>query len=134
MTLVDVYEMPEEAPTVLYELLKERDGRDDINISHRELPSFEEHLAFVASRPYLCWYLIRASDEWAGSVYLTEAREVGLFLFARFHGAGVAEEAFAELRRRHPGRLLANINPRNARSIAFFEAQGMRLLQLTYVC
>lgn len=131
MTLVDVYEMPEEAPTVLYELLKERDGRDDINISHRAMPTWEEHVAFIASRPYEAWYLLK-TDGYVGSVYLTRSREVGIFLFAANQARGVGKEAIRLLRERHPGRILANVNPANERSRRFFERLGFRLIQVTY--
>ena len=55
MKLIDVYASPE-AARVLYELLAERNPEQ--NISHKAMPSFDEHCAFVASKPYQAWYLI----------------------------------------------------------------------------
>ena len=42
--------------TFLYKLLKERDSKE--NISHKEMPSYKEHIKFVKSRPYQKWYII----------------------------------------------------------------------------
>lgn len=131
ITLASVYEVPE-AEGVLYELLREREGREDVNISHRRMPTLEEHQAFVRSAPYLAWYLIGPGPQWRGSIYLSSNREVGVFVFARHQGRGVARAAVEELRREWPGRLLANVNPLNERSRRLFERLGFRLLQVTY--
>ena len=40
----------------LYNLLKERDPR--ANISHKKMPTYNEHVMFVSSRPYSKWYVI----------------------------------------------------------------------------
>jgi hypothetical protein len=45
----------------LYELMKEREP--EINISHRELPTFEQHRQFVTRRPYRFWYLIETAAD-----------------------------------------------------------------------
>src|SRR5574341_2215465 len=125
MKLVDVYASPE-AARVLYDLLAEREPHQ--NISHKALPSFDEHCAFVASRPYEAWYLIvddAAPDERAlapvGAIYLSKQREVGLFVFKAHQARGYGRRALAELKLRHSGRLLANIAPDNERSQRFFE-------------
>lgn len=129
MTLVDVYEEPE-AVLVLYELLGER--RPEQSISHQAIPSFEEHCAFVASRPYEVWYLIREGRNFVGSIYLSKQREIGLFIFRKDQGHGYAGKAFEALRKKHPGPMLANVNPQNERSIGFFQSRGFRHIQNTY--
>ena len=130
MKLVSVYVAPNATET-LYELLAER--TPDMNISHRAMPDWEDHVAFVASKPYAAWYVIDVPDVGrVGSVYLTKQREVGLFIFARHRGKGYGKQALAMLRERHPGRLLANIAPGNAPSHRFFVANGGRLIQQTY--
>ena len=40
----------------LFELLKERDPRT--NISHKKMPSYDEHVNFILSNPYVIWYII----------------------------------------------------------------------------
>lgn len=136
MRLVDVYKTGM-APNVLYDLLRERTGDDSINISHASLPTWDEHVAFVQSKPYAAWYLIEvhnlADNFMVGTVYLTHEEEVGIFLFKRFQGKGYGPQAIRALIKRHPcKRYLANINPANERSIKMFERLGFRLLQQTY--
>jgi RimJ/RimL family protein N-acetyltransferase len=128
--LVSVYST-KGAASVLYDLLKEREPH--VNISHREMPTWEKHEAFVQSCPYLAWYLLRIGRDYVGSIYLTDADEIGVFLFHAHRGNGYAEKAIGELIRLHPRpRYLANVNPENARSIALFQKLGFSLLQQTY--
>lgn len=126
--LVDVYAHPGSLE-ILYELLKERPA--EANISHRALPTFEQHRQFVTRRPYEGWYLIEA-EAIVGSVYLTKAREVGIFIFQAHQRKGHAEAAISMLREKHPGPLLANVAPGNEKSHAFFLKLGGRVIQHTY--
>jgi RimJ/RimL family protein N-acetyltransferase len=140
LKLVDVYtEIAETrvATKFLYELLKER--TITTNISHREMPSFEEHCAFVDSCPYREWFLIY--QEWGnvemgplGSIYLSKQNEIGVFISKVLQRKGYGQLAIRILMNRHPGeQFLANINPYNSRSIAMFEGLGFEMLQVTYV-
>lgn len=115
----------EQHPEFLYQLLKEREPHQ--NISHSELPTLWDHIAFVNSRPYWAWYcfedLISGLD--IGSVYLTKDAEIGIFILKDKHRQGYAKAAVYELMNRHPRKAYrANINPRNAASIAFFVSLG----------
>lgn len=118
---------------VLYELLKERTKEQ--SISHYYMPTMAEHIAFVRTKPYDAWYLIESTPPaqkcWVGSIYLTHAREVGVFIFREHMGNGYATAALAQLRRMHPGRILANMNPANGPSLAFFRKHGGRAIQIT---
>ena len=40
----------------LYDLLKNKDP--NANISHKKMPSYDEHVEFVMSKPYTNWYII----------------------------------------------------------------------------
>ena len=66
----------------LYELLTQR--RQAANISHKKMPTYEEHVKFVRSRPYSKWYIINVNGEKAGSIYLTKQNEIGIHLFRIF--------------------------------------------------
>lgn len=129
--LLDVYEHPDRyaAEHVLYEHLAERTPAQ--SISHKEMPTWLQHCAFIARRPYAAWYLVQSCNI-VGNIYLTERREVGIHIIGGVRGKGYGHEALGELRRLHPGPLLANINPTNEQSIAFFKRHGARLLQYTY--
>ena len=66
----------------LYNLLKERDSR--VNISHRTMPSYEEHTHFVLSNPYSVWYVIKLKNKKTGSIYLSKQNEIGIFIKKEF--------------------------------------------------
>ena len=61
----------------LYKLLEQRSFQ---NISHKNLPGFEEHKTFVENHPYRVWYLVMARDQCVGSVYLLNDNCLGLTL------------------------------------------------------
>jgi RimJ/RimL family protein N-acetyltransferase len=125
---VPVREEPE-APSILWNLLEERDPR--INISHQAMPTPEEHLRFVQAHPYRVWYLIRDGKDYVGAAYLTRHNEIGVFIFAECQGRGYGKWAVLELVKRFPGRLYANVAPTNPESQAFFEALGFKHVQNT---
>jgi RimJ/RimL family protein N-acetyltransferase len=123
--------------TFLYELLEERDPV--ANISHRKMPTFEQHRAFVESKPYKAWYIVEANvghmlDEPIpiGSVYLTDRNEIGIHILKAHQGYHYGKQAVRLLMEMHPSeQFLANIAPGNARSIGMFENIGFKLIQLT---
>jgi len=115
----------------LYELLLERDTR--ANISHIKMPSYQNHVKFVMSKPYSKWYVIIHKNEKIGSAYLTKQDEMGLFIKKEKQGHGVGSEALRLLINKNPRRrYLANISPKNAKSIQFFKNYGFKLIQYTY--
>jgi RimJ/RimL family protein N-acetyltransferase len=134
IALFDVYTQLAEglSPAVfLYDLLAERDPV--ANISHREMPTFDQHRKFLESVPYKRWYLIGLDGEWIGSVYLTNANEIGVSILKAHQGNGYGKQAVYLLMKRHPEkRFLANIAPGNARSAAMFEGLGFTLFQHTF--
>lgn len=135
MRLVSVYQHPG-ADRILYNLLKEREGAADINISHSgKTPEWRWHLKFMRSHPYRAWYLILIDgDIPAGATYVSKAGEIGIHLFKEFQGRRIGPEAVREVMRITPHkRFYANINPRNKKSIAMFEAMDFKPLQVTYV-
>ena len=137
MRLIDVYDEYDLACVVLFQLLRER--RPEESISHKAMPTFEDHCAFVASRPYLAWYLIdHAHPAWpsliVGACYLSKQREVGIAIQKARRGQGHGEAAVRELMRLHPGRFLWNVNPENTASIGLAHKLGfgLRPIQHTY--
>lgn len=61
---------------VLYDLLHLR----RYSISHKQVPPFEEHRDFVNDHPYRVWFLIKASSDYIGSVYVKDDNSIGLNL------------------------------------------------------
>ena len=130
MSLVNINSRPE-AATLLYELLQER-GKDQ-SISHRAMPSWDSHVAFIRSKPYLGWYLIDEGPGIVGAIYLSKTYEIGVSIFKKYQRRGFARAAVLELMKRYPRvKFLANISPRNKTSIAFWQSLGFTPLQVTY--
>lgn len=117
--------------TFLYELLKERDPR--VNISHKKMPSYTQHVKFVMSMPYSKWYIVEYHEKDVGSVYLTKDNEIGIFIKKEMHGKHIGFNALKLLIEKNPrSRYLANVNPKNKKSIQFFENNSFNLIQYTY--
>lgn len=110
----------------LYELLKEKTA--DQNISHQEMPTYEQHCTFNNARPYQEDYII--GDNW-GRVYLTHQNEIGIHIHKDHRRKGLASQTLdLFIQRGIP--LYANISPHNAPSIKLFTSKGFSLLQHTY--
>ena len=143
MKFVDVHKCPV-AIDVLWDLLVERSEENDpyVNISHSKLPTYDQHVAFVRSKPYAVWHLLDVDGAWIGYVNMTTLNEVGVWLFRKYRGKGYGKKALAKFMEttkplpavpsERSGKYLANINPKNARSIHLFEKLGFKLMQHTY--
>ena len=59
---------------ILYLLLKERNHF----ISHIKMPSYEEHLNFIKSKPYLFWYIISINEKAIGAFYIKKDNSIGI--------------------------------------------------------
>ena len=115
----------------LYNLLKERDP--SANISHKKMPTYHEHVLFVSSKPYLKWYVILYDTNKAGSIYVTSQNEIGIFIKKSFQGKQLGNIALRKLIQKNPKkRYLANVNPKNKKSIQFFKNHGFKLIQYTF--
>lgn len=123
----------------LYELLEERE--ETTNISHRKMPSWEEHIEFVNSNPYRVWHIIICGNNKAGSFYITNDNEIGIFIKKAYQKQGIAKKVlkeyigeWAHLEMNNPleVNVLANINPQNEASIKLFEGLGFKHIQNTY--
>lgn len=135
----DVY-ATDGAVGVLYALMKERDS--DTSISHKKCPSYADHEDFIERRPYWLWYLIASESEWIGTVNITHQNEIGIAVFKTHQGEGWGRKTLVKLiadiepRPAIPGvrtgYFLANINPKNSRSIRLFESIGFKICQQTY--
>lgn len=115
----------------LYKLLAQRDSH--ANISHRKMPTYQQHVKFVRSKPYAKWYIVNADDQKIGSIYLTYMNEIGISLAKEFHKKGMGTKALHLIMKLNPrDRYLANISPKNKRSIKFFTKNRFELIQYTY--
>ena len=115
----------------LYNLL---DQRNPIaNISHKKMPTYEQHVKFCISRPYSKWYVILHNNQKIGSIYLSNQDEIGIFIINSMQGKGIGKRALKLLMKYNPRlRFLANISPKNKESMEFFTNSGFKLIQYTY--
>ena len=115
----------------LFDLLKERNPR--VNISHKKMPTYNQHRKFIKSKPYSKWYIILKSKQKIGSIYLSKNDEIGIFLSKKFQGKNVGNFALNKLMKKNPRkRFLANVSPKNKKSIEFFKKNGFKLIQYTF--
>ena len=115
----------------LYQHLKERNPR--ANISHKKMPTYAEHVKFVMSRPYSKWYIIIHKNKKVGTIYLTKQNEIGIFIKNKMQDKLIGQKTLEMLMGKNPRkRYLANVSPKNKKSIRFFTRNGFKLIQYTY--
>jgi carbamoyl-phosphate synthase large subunit len=61
-------------------LLYNQLGARSHNISHKVLPSYEEHKDFVKNNPYRAWFIVRYESTFIGNTYIQFDNSVGLNL------------------------------------------------------
>ena len=139
MRLVNVYREPT-AVQVLYALLQDRPR--EAGISHKRMPTYEQHQEFVRSHPYRMWFLIRVDGEFVGDLHVTNLNEIGIFLFEQQRGKGYGGLALKMFMLRHrplhaiPAvrvpQWLARVAPSNIGAAEFFRKSGFNKIEETY--
>ena len=140
MRLCNVYREPT-AVDVLYKLLQSRPVES--RISHEVMPSFDDHAAFVRSKPFRMWFLIKVNDDFVGDLHVTEMNEIGVFLFRNYWGNGYGAKAVKVLMARHKprgaitakrlGAWVAHISPKNDAGANFFRKLGFKKVEETWI-
>ena len=115
----------------LYDLLKTRDPL--ANISHKKMPSYDEHTNFILSNPYTIWYIIEYEGKKIGSVYLSKQDEIGISLVDNSLYNKIGKSIIKLLIKNNPRkRYLAKVSPQNKKLQNFFVNNGFRGLEYTY--
>ena len=115
----------------LYDLLKARNPI--VNISHKKMPSYNEHVNFILSNPYVVWYIIEYEGKNIGSIYLSKQDEIGISLFDNLLYDKIGKNIIKFLMKNNPRkRYLAKISPRNKKLQNFFVNNGFTGLEYTY--
>ena len=115
----------------LYDLLKER--KPNVNISHGKMPTYVQHIKFIESKPYSKWYIIKFGNKKIGSAYLSKQNEIGIFIIKNMRQQKLGTSVLNILiKKNHRKRYLANINPKNKKSMGFFKKNGFKLVQYTF--
>jgi RimJ/RimL family protein N-acetyltransferase len=129
--MVELVKISEDDFGLLYSILKER--KPEESITHTIIPSYEEHVDFIKSKPYSSWYIILQDNDKIGTVYLSQEDEVGIFIKKEYQKKGIGKKALKLLIKKNPRKkFYANVNPENSKSIQFFEDFGFKLIQKTY--
>ena len=115
----------------LYNLLEKRNP--DLNISHKQMPTLDEHKEFVLSKPYTNWYIIKKNNDKIGAIYLSKNDEIGISILENFEFYEIAKESFKIIMELNPRkRYLANVSPKNKSSQEFLERNGFMGLEYVY--
>jgi RimJ/RimL family protein N-acetyltransferase len=115
----------------LHNLLAQRNSI--VNISHKRMPTWEEHVKFVKSKPYSKWYIIYNKDEKIGSIYLLKQSEIGIHLLKKYEKESIHLESIKKLMLLNSKiKFRANISPKNKNYIMLFEKLGFKMVQHTY--
>ena len=115
----------------LYELLKNKDP--NANISHKKMPTYDEHIKFVLSKPYTNWYVIEYDEKNAGAIYLSKRDEIGISISNDYEYEQIAKTAIKLLIELNPRkRYLVNVRPKDIRTQEFLLKNGFSGLEYVY--
>ena len=115
----------------LYELLKNKDPNS--NISHKKMPTYDEHVKFVLSKPYTNWYIIECDKKNAGAIYLSKQDEIGISVNNDYEYDQIVKPALKLLMKLNQRkRYLANTSPKDVRSQEFLLKNGFTGLEYVY--
>jgi RimJ/RimL family protein N-acetyltransferase len=147
LTFEDVYGADGKATTlalaILYSHLEQRTPEQ--SISHKTMPTWDQHCAFIGSRPHAAWWLVydrieaEGDSEGAceyvciGQAYFTRGREIGIAIGDAYQRQGYASEIITKVIEMVPrGPVFANVSPHNIASQKLFESLGFSVVQLTF--
>ncbi len=121
---------------ILFELLLERSHR----ISYEE-NNFNEHETFVKSHPYRSWFLIKISDNYVGSFYVSKENTIGINIADNYVRLAVAPiinfvesnfEPLSAIPSVRNGKFAVNVSPANKLLAKALEEIGANIAQITY--
>jgi len=115
----------------LHNLLAQRNSI--VNISHKRMPTWEEHVKFVKSKPYSKWYVIYNNDQKIGSIYLSNQNEIGIHLLKKYENESIYLESIKQLMLLNLKiKFRVNVSPKNKNYIVLFKKLGFKMVQHTY--
>ena len=115
----------------LYDLLKNKDP--NANISHKKMPSYDEHVKFVMSKPYTNWYISEYNKKNVGAIYLSKQDEIGISVNNDYEYDQIVKPALKLLMKLNQRkRYLANTSPKDVRSQEFLLKNGFTGLEYVY--
>ena len=120
----------------LYELLSER----NLSISHKKLPSYEEHLNFIKNNPYYKWVIVKQNKILIGSIYINKNNSVSIKLKNKYshqleHVLNKFEDTFSpqsEIKSYRKEQFFFNVNPNDQLMIKVLESKNYKISQISY--
>jgi RimJ/RimL family protein N-acetyltransferase len=119
----------------LYSALIRRLKEPSKNISHTELPTWEDHVRFLKGLPYQIHYLLETrTGHKIGIVYITREHEIGIYIEPMWRGEGTGAEALKRIlalyELHYPEETIkANVALGNTASVVFFLRHGFVLTE-----
>lgn len=142
---VDAYQQePTEVARFLWAMMEESLAEPHTTISHQAMPTWAEHIAWLAAKSNRVFLLIESKPPlgYIGYVSISNHNEIGIRIAKAMRGQGIGRHALGHLLGHYDpepgvpsvrrGKFVANINPANAASIALFSRFGARHIQNTY--
>ena len=97
------------------------------------MPTYNEHLEFIKSKPYTKWYIVKHGAQKIASIYLTSQNEIGIFIKKTHQNKNLGRIMVSQLIKKNPReKYLANVSPKNKISENFFKSYGFKFIQKTY--
>ena len=120
----------------LYKLLKSR----EYCISHKELPSFEEHSNFIKNHPYHKWFIVVNLSNLIGSLYIHKDNSIGLDILKEYEILIPNVLSFLEKRYKplpyiksvRSKNFFLNLSPQNKRVQDLLISSGYEISQVSY--
>ena len=128
----------EDQVKILYKLLKKR----KFKISHKTIPSYENHKKFVYSNPYRKWFLIKFDESYLGNFYLTYQNIIGINLINYDDNAQLLSilkfiiekyKPLKEIPSIRNSNFLINTSPSNLELNKKLKKMGYQVIQNTYL-
>lgn len=114
----------------LYGVLERRLKEPWANISHKAMPSWDDHVKYVGERSAWGWRheIIYCDQLYVGVIYVDSDNCIGIYISPEHRRHGIGKWALQQIIDTHPFRpLRANINPSNDASKNFFGKAGFVL-------
>jgi RimJ/RimL family protein N-acetyltransferase len=97
------------------------------------MPSYDEHVEFVMSKPYTNWYIIECDKKNVGTIYLSKQDEIGISINNDYEYDQIVKTALKLLMKLNPRkRYLAKVSPNDVRSQEFLLKNGFTGLENIY--
>ena len=120
----------------LFQILKKR----KFNISHEDLPDFNNHRNFVLNHPYRLWKIVKNKNKIIGTFYITYDNAIGIHLIkpSKTLYESIIKKIFfiykplKENKSIRSKYFLINVNPANIKLIKALKVIGLEHIQNTY--